>query len=87
MARWLKIFLFVLGAAGFALATLPWWLGAVLGPILKHWGVTYERYEQQGYTHFQLLGMHYANAKVELTAKQVQAATPVVWLAQRMRGN
>lgn len=86
MVRWLKLFLCVLGIAGLALATLPWWLGVVARPILQHWGVTYERYERQGYAHFRLLGMRYANAKVEITAKQVQAATPVLWLAQRLRG-
>jgi len=86
MARWLKLFLCTLGVAGLALATLPWWLGVAARPILKHWGVTYERYERQGYAHFRLLGMRYANAQVEITVKQIQSATPMVWLARRLRG-
>jgi hypothetical protein len=86
MARWLKLGLFTLGVAGLALATLPWWLGAVLRPVLGHWGVTYEHYEPEGYAHFRLLGAKYANAAVEITAKQLHAATPAVWLAQRLRG-
>ncbi len=86
MARWLRILLFALGATGFVLVALPWWLGAVLHPILRAQGVTFARYERVGYAHFRLRGVHYANATVDFTAKQVQAATPLVWLGQRLRG-
>ena len=86
MARWLKLFLCALGVAGFALATLPWWLGVALRPILKHWDVTYERYERVGYAQFRLHGVRYENPSIKFTAKQVQAVTPLVWLAQRLRG-
>ena len=86
MARWLKVFLFALGVAGLVLATLPWWLGTVLRPVLGRWNVSFERYEREDYGHFRLHGLHYANATIELTARQVRTVTPLVWLAQRWRG-
>lgn len=85
MARWLKLFLFFLGAVGLALATLPWWLGIALRPILKSKAVAFERYERVGYTQFRLHSVRYENLSINFTAKQVQAVTPLVWLMQRWR--
>jgi translocation and assembly module TamB len=86
MARWLKVFLCVIVAAGLALATLPWWLGAVLGPALRSRGITFAHYEPEGYAHFRLLGVHYANATIEFSAKRIRSLTPLAWLAQHLRG-
>ena len=86
MARWLRIFLFALGVAGLALAALPLWLGVALRPVLHARGVAFERYERVGYAQFRLHGVRYENPAVMLTAKQMQSATPAVWLAQRLRG-
>ncbi len=86
MARWLKIFLLVVGVAGLGLATLPFWLGGLLRPILHSRGLSFERYERIGYTRFHLIRVHYANASVAFTANQIESVTPLLWLAQRLRG-
>ncbi len=86
MARWLKVFLFAVGIVGLGLATLPWWLGAVLRPVLQARGITFERYERAGYAHFRLLGVHYANATIEFSAGQIRSLTPLAWLTQQLRG-
>jgi translocation and assembly module TamB len=86
MSRWLKLLLLGLVVAGAGILLLPWWLGAALRPVLGAQGITFERYERVGYARFRLHGVHYASASVEFTAKQVQAPTPVAWLAQRVRG-
>src|SRR5258706_15846673 len=86
MSRWLKILLSVLVVAGIGLLSIPWWLGLVLRPVLRTYGVAFERYERVGYAHFRLTGVRYGNARVELTAAQIQSPTALVWLGQRLRG-
>ena len=86
MSRRLNIFLCVLLASAAIIATLPWWLGAALRPALRRVGITFERYERAGYAHFRLHGVNYEAARVHITAQQVRTATPLVWLAQRLRG-
>jgi translocation and assembly module TamB len=86
MSRWLKILLLLLAVAGVGLGSLPWWLELVLRPALQSKGMTFERYERTGYAHFQLHAVRYADAKIEFTAQQVEAVTPLVWLALRARG-
>lgn len=85
MARWLRVLLWSLGIVGLALATLPWWLGAPLRLVLRTKGMTFERYEREGYAQFQLQEVRFQNADIEFTAKKVRAPTPLVWLRQRMR--
>lgn len=75
----------MLGIAGLALATLPFWLGGPLGLVLRANGVTFERYERAGYARFELHGVRFQSEGVEFTADKVQAPTPLVWLRQRMR--
>lgn len=86
MSRWLKFLLLGLVVAGIGLVSLPWWLGAALRPVLKAQGVTFVRYERAGYAHFRLLGVHFTSPGFTLTAGQVQAPTPLVWLGQRLGG-
>jgi len=86
MARWVRVILFALGVAGLALASLPWWLGGVLRPILRAQSVSFDRYERTGYAHFRLMEVRYAKPGFEFTARQVKAPTPLVWLAHRLRG-
>lgn len=86
MSRWLKNLLLVLVVAGVGLVSLPWWLGAVLRPVLQARDITFERYEHVGYAEFRLHGLYYAGAGFGFTARQVQAPTPLVWLARRLRG-
>jgi translocation and assembly module TamB len=84
MSRWLKILLLGLAVAGVALLTLPWWLALPLRPILGHWDITFEHYEREGYAHFRLRQLRYAKGPVEVTAGEVHAPTPLLWLAQRL---
>ncbi|HEY8995664.1 MAG TPA: hypothetical protein VIM71_13430, partial [Lacunisphaera sp.] len=86
MSRWLKLLLGALAATGILLAVLPWWLGLVLRPVLRAQGVTFKNYERVGYAHFRLDHAAYAGAGVHVTVERVETVTPVVWLAQRMRG-
>ena len=86
MSRRLKILLLVPLVAGLGLFTLPWWLCAVLRPVLKDNGIAYAHYERAGYARFRLHDVHFQSATVEVTAEQVTAPTPAVWLVQRLRG-
>ena len=86
MSRWLKILLLGLVVAGAGLVSFPWWLGAVLRPVLRARGVTFDRYERVGYAHFRLHGVNFASPGLSLAAGQVQSLTPLVWLGQRLRG-
>lgn len=86
MSRWLKLFLLALVAVGVLVASLPWWLGAVLRPVLRAQDVTFKDYERVGYTHFRLHHAAYTGAGFSVGAEQVGTVTPVLWLLQRMRG-
>src|ERR1700710_820023 len=86
MFRWWKILLWLAFVAVIVLATLPWWLGVALRPILQAQRVTFERYERVGYSTFKLHNAQYLHPSVVITAKEVQADTPFLWLAQRLRG-
>ncbi len=86
MSRWLKILLLGLAVVGVALLTLPWWLALPLRPILGHWGITFEHYEREGYARFRLRQLRYGNdhVPVEVTAGEVHAPTPLLWLVQKL---
>ena len=76
----------MLVVAGVGLASIPWWLGVVLRPVLKAQGVTFNRYERMGYAQFRLLGVHFSRPGFNLIVAQVQAPAPLVWIEQRLRG-
>jgi translocation and assembly module TamB len=78
--RWFKILLGVLFLAVVALVSLPWWMGWALRPLGSALGVTFERYEQNGYARFRLLGLHAEFGRVRISATQIEADTPVWWL-------
>jgi translocation and assembly module TamB len=86
MSRWLKLLLVTLIAIGILVAALPWWLGLVLGPVLRAQGVTFKDYERVGYAHFRLHHAAYAGSGISVGVEQLQTVTPVVWLLQRVRG-
>ncbi|HWA24926.1 MAG TPA: translocation/assembly module TamB domain-containing protein [Lacunisphaera sp.] len=83
----MKILLLVLVVAGAGLVSLPWWLGALLRPVLGARGIAFERYERDGYSRFRLQGVSFATTSVELTAQQLTAPTPLVWAGRRLRGS
>lgn len=86
MSRWLKILLLGLAVAGVALLTLPFWLEVPLRPILRHWNVTFDRYERMGYAHFRIRQVRYAHPSVEVTAGQIESPTPLLWACQHLTG-
>ena len=86
-SRRLKILLLVPALALLAVASLPWWLGAMLRPVLQAQGVAFARYEPVGYTRFRLHEVQFQTPSVAITAARIQAPTPVLWLAQRLRGS
>ncbi|MEO6994750.1 MAG: translocation/assembly module TamB domain-containing protein [Lacunisphaera sp.] len=86
MSRGWKIILWLAFAAVVALASLPWWLGWGLRPILRAEHITFDRYERVGYGSFKLHQAQYTHPGVVVTASEVQADTPLFWLAQRLSG-
>ena len=86
MSRGFKLWFLGLAVAVIAIAALPWWLGLALRPILRSEGIVFDHYERVGYAHFRLQNVHYANGRVEFSARQIQTSTPLVWLGQRWFG-
>lgn len=86
MSRGWKIILSLIVAAAVALATFPWWLGGALRPILRTQRITFDRYERVGYGKFKLHQARYTRPSVVITAAEVEADTPLLWLARRARG-
>ena len=63
-----------------ALATLPWWLGALLRPLAQAQGVTFSRYERLGYARFRLHDVEFVRNQVRVTVDRIESATPALWL-------
>jgi len=82
MSRWLKIFVYPLLVLVVVLVSLPWWFGLALRPILRARNITFERYEREGYAHFQLRNTTYQRDRVTVTIETLRAPTPMLWLAQ-----
>lgn len=87
MAVAFKLLLAVLALLLVALLTVPWWLGAALGTVAPKYGVTFERYERIGQTRFALRGVTVERPGFRLTTEQLQADSPLWWLARRARAN
>ena len=85
MFRWLKIILCLLVLTLAALATLPWWLGVALRPILRAQDISFERYERSGYAKFKLHDAQYTYPGLVITAAEVEADTPVLWFSRWLR--
>src|SRR3954463_5201833 len=86
MRRGFKIVAAIGCAVLLVLATMPWWLGIALKPILRAQQITFERYERVGYGSFKLHQARYSHPSVVVQANEVQSDAPLVWLAKRMRG-
>lgn len=67
------------------LVLLPWWLGAALRPVARHYGVTYGHYERLGYGRFALERVEFERVPVNVNVDRVEVATPVVWLWRHWR--
>ncbi|QYM80312.1 translocation/assembly module TamB [Horticoccus luteus] len=69
------------------LVLLPWWLGAALRPVARHFGVTFERYERVGYARFALDQVEVNRVPVHVTIDRVEVATPLFWLWRHWRNS
>src|SRR6185312_9302027 len=85
MRRGWKILLFTLLVSVVATVTLPGWLPLALRPILHRRSITFESYERIGYARFRLHHAVFENARVVVTAGEVESPTPALWLLQRLR--
>ncbi len=84
-SRWL------IGAGGFLLvllllaATCPWWLGAALRGSASRFGATFQAYETHGYGRFVLRDVEVRRGNVVVSARSIEADTPVLWAWRRLR--
>ncbi len=85
MFRGWKILLWLALVGVVALATLPWWLGIALKPILGMERITFERYERVGYSRFKLHQAQYSHPSVVVHASEVTSDTPLLWWLKRVR--
>ncbi len=82
--------LFILAALAAALlaviATLPLWLGAVVGWAGGSQGITFRSYERLGYSRFALHDVEFKRFGVRVAASRVEASTPALWTWRHWRG-
>ncbi len=78
----MRRFLYILGALGaavlLAVATLPWWWGAVLRHEASRYGVNIGGYSRVGYARWAVTDVEWSNAAGRLTAKRVELPHPLV---------
>lgn len=87
MRRWLKILLGAFAVLGIGLLSLPLWLGVVLRPAARPWGLDIGGYERVGYARFRLLDVVYVRRGVTVTAARVETDTPVLWAWRKVAGS
>jgi len=83
--RWKVVAVAVVGL-GLLLATLPWWMGAVLVPVARTHGLAIGSYERIGMSRFALHQLRYTRGLVTVTADQLEADSPALWLWRHWRG-
>ena len=86
MRSCLKSLSAVLAAAGVALATLPYWMGAALPTVARLLHASVGSYEREGYSRFVLRNAAYESGTVRVTAARVRADTPLLWAWRHLRG-
>jgi translocation and assembly module TamB len=79
----LKVLLLLSLLLALILATLPWWLGAILRPVARSQGASFERYELLGYTRFRLEGVKLERPGLAFSAARATLDTPLLWLLRR----
>jgi translocation and assembly module TamB len=84
MRRWLKFFFAVTALLGVLLIALPWWLGAVVRPAGRIWGVEIGSYERLGYARLRLNNVRYARPGVQVSAARVETDTPLLWTWRKL---
>src|ERR1700742_1036470 len=85
-AKILRVLLSVVLLLALAVAALPLWFPWVLRPIAKRFGATYAHYQRLGYNRFQISDFALTNGTTEVTASDVKAFVPTVWLWKHVSG-
>lgn len=86
MRRLLRFSALLLLALVVAGALLPWWLGTALQWVGPGKGLEFRSFERMGYGRFALTEVVYRRAGVIVRAGRVEADSPLIWLAGRLRG-
>jgi translocation and assembly module TamB len=86
MRRWLKVVLATAVSLAVLLVLLPFWLGWVLRPAARHWGLAIGGYERVGYARFVLTNVTYTRPGVTVTAQRAETDTPLLWGWRKMSG-
>ncbi len=66
---------------------LPLWFPLALRPIAKRLGASYGSYERIGYQRFRVSDVEFTNADLRITAKELTAFVPTVWLWRQHTGS
>ncbi|MEP6663533.1 MAG: hypothetical protein ABJC04_07695 [Verrucomicrobiota bacterium] len=69
------------------LAALPVWFPWVLQPILQKQGITFSRYERDGYTRFILREVKFARPALDVAAARAEIILPTTLLWRRVTGS
>jgi translocation and assembly module TamB len=85
-AKILWVFLSVVLLLVLAVAALPLWFPWALRPIAKRYGATYAHYQRLGYARFELTDFALTNGVTRVTANDVKAFVPTVWLWRHFNG-
>ncbi len=87
MRRRLFFLLVGLGAGLCLIAvSLPWWLGSAARVFGPSRGFTFGSYERIGYARFALIDAEYRRQRVQVTASRVEIDSPLIFLANKWRG-
>jgi translocation and assembly module TamB len=86
MRRGLKVVLGILLTLVLLLVLLPFWLGPVLRPAARHWGLDIGGYERAGYSRLVLTNVTYTRPGVTVTAKRAETDTPLLWGWRKLSG-
>ncbi len=65
---------------------LPLWFPLALRPIAKRLGASYGSYERIGYQRFRVSDVEFTNADLRITANELTAFVPTVWLWRQHTG-
>lgn len=87
MRRWLKVVLAAALTLVLLLVLLPFWLGPVLRPAARHWGLEIGGYERAGYSRLVLTNVTYARPGLTVTAKRAETDTPLLWGWRKLSGH
>jgi translocation and assembly module TamB len=66
--------------------SLPLWFPWVLRPVARHLGVTYGRYERQGYARCRVYNVSYSQGSTHVAIRRLEGPVPTIWLWRHATG-